>query len=179
MRRVPRRVFAIATSVSLLLCVAIVVFWVRSRFGTDNFLARWHDAPGCDLMVESVSGRIEVSVGDQSEVQGAIPLYWTLRHFDITTSSAPSNITGSVRAMGMMVGYDDAGYPRHYTWIVVPHWMLLLASASLAGTPLVARQRRTARKRSCCLQCGYCLIGNVSGICPECGSPVARRVSEG
>jgi hypothetical protein len=24
-----------------------------------------------------------------------------------------------------------------------------------------------------CAQCGYCLIGNVSGVCPECGWPIA------
>ncbi len=23
-----------------------------------------------------------------------------------------------------------------------------------------------------CLVCGYCLVGNVTGVCPECGSPI-------
>ena len=26
----------------------------------------------------------------------------------------------------------------------------------------------------CCLECGYDLTGNVSGVCPECGIPVLR-----
>jgi len=28
-----------------------------------------------------------------------------------------------------------------------------------------------------CASCGYCLTGNVSGVCPECGQPVAQRVA--
>lgn len=31
---------------------------------------------------------------------------------------------------------------------------------------------RNARPDNLCLRCGYSLIGNVSGICPECGNAV-------
>lgn len=34
------------------------------------------------------------------------------------------------------------------------------------------RQRRARLKQ--CLECGYDLTGNVSGVCPECGTPVYR-----
>jgi len=27
-----------------------------------------------------------------------------------------------------------------------------------------------------CIECGYDLTGNVSGICPECGSPITRSI---
>jgi len=29
------------------------------------------------------------------------------------------------------------------------------------------------RKHGLCLHCGYSLAGNVSGVCPECGTPAA------
>ena len=32
---------------------------------------------------------------------------------------------------------------------------------------LATYRRRTRR----CLDCGYSLVGNVSGVCPECGTP--------
>lgn len=35
------------------------------------------------------------------------------------------------------------------------------------------RRWRRRRKR-CCQQCGYSLIGNLSGVCPECGTEVAK-----
>ena len=36
----------------------------------------------------------------------------------------------------------------------------------------VRRYRR--RKRGLCVNCGYNLTGNISGICPECGTPIGR-----
>lgn len=33
--------------------------------------------------------------------------------------------------------------------------------------------RRRKYPAHCCQQCGYDLTGNVSGICPECGTPIA------
>ncbi|MBN1511055.1 MAG: hypothetical protein JXB13_03495 [Phycisphaerae bacterium] len=30
-------------------------------------------------------------------------------------------------------------------------------------------------KRGHCVNCGYNLTGNVSGVCPECGTPIARE----
>jgi predicted amidophosphoribosyltransferase len=38
----------------------------------------------------------------------------------------------------------------------------------------IARARRQARHRRIghCLRCNYDLTGNVSGVCPECGTPI-------
>ena len=35
---------------------------------------------------------------------------------------------------------------------------------------LATYRRRTRR----CLECGYSLVGNLSGVCPECGTPDVR-----
>ena len=59
------------------------------------------------------------------------------------------------------------------TSVSFPHWlpMILLGTA-----PLVAMWRgfrRFQRKETYrCLHCGYDLTGNVSGVCPECGSAI-------
>jgi hypothetical protein len=48
--------------------------------------------------------------------------------------------------------------------------VLLAAWPSIALVRGVRRWRRQ-RKKGMCLKCGYNLTGNVSGTCPECGSP--------
>jgi hypothetical protein len=54
------------------------------------------------------------------------------------------------------------------TAVVLPYWLpfLLVAGPSLLGW-LVSRARDPTR----CRECGYDLTGNVSGNCPECGTP--------
>lgn len=54
----------------------------------------------------------------------------------------------------------------------------LLVSALLLVAPFVIRsvilKRRHLRRRiKACRKCGYSLIGNTSGLCPECGTPTA------
>ena len=87
-----------------------------------------------------------------------------------------------------LVAFNRAG-PRYY-WLFVPlpepvgwaFWHvapLLLTVAPLCfllGVLALARARRlraAARRAGLCERCGYDLRGNVSGRCPECGTPVA------
>jgi hypothetical protein len=56
--------------------------------------------------------------------------------------------------------------------VAMPHWALC---AALLGYPALAFIRGPVRRyrRRCkglCVRCGYDLTGNVSGICPECGT---------
>lgn len=57
------------------------------------------------------------------------------------------------------------------------------ASVSAAyGTTfvIVARRRWVRHKRTAsnqCIDCGYDLTGNTSGVCPECGTPVTGKES--
>ena len=58
------------------------------------------------------------------------------------------------------------------TVVYIPLWILLLAAAFPTAMlfsfgPL---RRRYRRRRALCVHCGYNLRGNVSGVCPECGS---------
>lgn len=56
--------------------------------------------------------------------------------------------------------------------LVIPLWFLTLASA-LPLAWLLWRRRRRPRP-GVCGKCAYDLTGNVSGVCPECGTPIAR-----
>lgn len=49
------------------------------------------------------------------------------------------------------------------------------AALSVLTLPLLlgfvaTRRRCLRRRRGICVECGYDLTGNVSGICPECGA---------
>lgn len=65
-------------------------------------------------------------------------------------------------------------------WVVaVPCWSLLAISLPLplARGLRALRARRLVRLRSAsgaCVQCGYALTGNLSGVCPECGTKLPR-----
>jgi hypothetical protein len=58
----------------------------------------------------------------------------------------------------------------------LPAWALPLAVA-IYPLALVLRlwRRRAASSRGRCWSCGYNLAGNVSGVCPECGTPVRKK----
>jgi hypothetical protein len=61
-------------------------------------------------------------------------------------------------------------------WAHAPFWMWSAGFASppvlLGGYPLFRQWRR--RKRGLCVKCAYDLTGNVSGVCPECGTEVKK-----
>jgi len=53
-------------------------------------------------------------------------------------------------------------------WLSIP-FLLAYPMLRLVRGPL---RRRRRRKRGLCLQCGYNLTGNTSGVCPECAAKV-------
>ncbi len=56
--------------------------------------------------------------------------------------------------------------------VFVPLW---IPAAVLVPLTVVAWLKRVAcAPAGCCAQCGYNLTGNVSGICPECGTLIPR-----
>ena len=60
-------------------------------------------------------------------------------------------------------------------WLRIPLWMpaivLLLYPSGLFGSACYRHHRYVSRRRHRrCLRCGYSLVGNSSGRCPECGT---------
>src|ERR1700722_1913560 len=62
----------------------------------------------------------------------------------------------------------DEGGGFHY--LLLPLWSI---NATLFVLPAfwLWRRFRPTRPPGCCNKCGYNLTGNISGVCPECGTP--------
>ena len=66
--------------------------------------------------------------------------------------------------------------------VAVPDWSLLVAAAAIPAAWLLRLalrwlKRRRAAKAGRCRVCNYSLTGNISGICPECGTPASFRIT--
>jgi hypothetical protein len=59
--------------------------------------------------------------------------------------------------------------------LVVPIWVLVALTAPLPARAAWKRLRRL-RRSGTCSKCSYDLTGNTSGICPECGTPIAAKL---
>ena len=54
--------------------------------------------------------------------------------------------------------------------------IIVMAFALLdASFRVISYRRERRRTEGYCAECGYCLAGNESGICPECGEPTGGR----
>jgi hypothetical protein len=67
--------------------------------------------------------------------------------------------------------------PMPYAAVHVPWWMVVVLFGVLPSWRGASSFRRDRRRRgrairNGCLACGYDLTGNVSGVCPECGTGV-------
>jgi hypothetical protein len=70
----------------------------------------------------------------------------------------------------------------HRGWGVewtTPYWFVLLVCTLPAGARILSllHARRKHRGKGLCRSCGYDLTGNVSGTCPECGSPAGTTTA--
>jgi len=75
------------------------------------------------------------------------------------------------RIGGIMLNPHDLPMPT--TRLLIPIWIPLVMCLVLLPIGVWRRAPRIDE----CLHCGYSLIGNKSGVCPECGSSVTRTES--
>lgn len=86
--------------------------------------------------------------------------------------------------LASLPSYDDPRWQKEpYKMVRVPYWplgilLIVLVTLLLRRNLLAWRLYRRAR-RGLCLRCGYNLTGNLSGICPECGTAVSRELQKG
>ena len=76
---------------------------------------------------------------------------------------------------------SDLAYFRISTmwipYVAAPAWapiVLLATSAWLFSRPLHRARRRERHRHGLCIQCGYDLTGNESGVWPECGTKTEK-----
>ena len=153
MATVKRRVFTIVSAVSLVLCLATAGVWI----------AAFARAGDCRL-------RGGVYVGWNRSSNGIV---WVSRTTTRAERSGPR--WRSYGRMGFGYGWMmfDGGVVLES--VSVSCWFLCTLTAFLPAIWLwrYRRHRRVAEDgMPHCAKCDYNLTGNVSGICPECGTAV-------
>ena len=188
-----RRLLNLLTALSLLLCAAVCVLWVRSRNGYDVILF----GGGGGRLFKVCSDHDGVTVVTLRHWPHAEPVRWLRGQFDtheyeFNYSASCRQWTGDslwewefpllgVSAAGWLAP-DEPAARKPFSLVndvparsvQVPHGLIALAfaapAAALAALRVIrrARRRRTAA-RSHCSRCGYDLRATPDR-CPECGT---------
>jgi hypothetical protein len=186
MPAVRRRLLNLLTALSLLLCVAACVLWMRSYSARDQWAYRWRDVSAdadtfgaCSL--DSLGGQLWFGYWWQDNSylrrphEGLSAEAW---HVGSVQQSAPHfPRPDAVRPLVWRFGF---GWTRQGTsrtdggrGVIVPHWLLLMLLAAPAALALARRRRRSAcRATAVCMRCGYDLRATPDR-CPECGTSAA------
>lgn len=179
--------FRTASFLSMVLLAIAVALWVRGYFATDSLHASYHAHPYME--------RVETKHGRSMEYRIAVTTVTNQRGYIEATESR----LASDRPMPQIAlehgiprelsdAFDPLFVPPIFTWlglelridrstsiesIRVPTWMLVAVFSLL---PLWRESGRYSKRRrsraNLCVECGYNLTSNTSGICPECGTKV-------
>lgn len=177
-------VFTVAPVLSLLMCAATVVLWVRSYQTRDLWLEYRSDWT-C-LGVDSCRGEIgyviwptgTVYVGESPFGNGrgrrrwALPAGVSMSERFAAFSERPLWLRGLRITVGDFSAAARAGIWVPLFVVSVPYWMICgLFAIAPAGLAVSRIRRRRRRKGGLCPACGYDLRATPDR-CPECGTPV-------
>jgi hypothetical protein len=184
-----RRLFTILSALSLLLCVATAVLWVRSLRRVDQVacVGASEDAYIRTVSAWTLNGKLVVTNRKEVLVGEDLPASFTVAAESRVLSPDGA---GLIEQSLEMTGFHFAGFgwhpvdeEAHYRLagfketggdVTVPFWFL---AAAFAVAPLCWLRRRQARRvRGGCLKCGYDLRATPSR-CPECGAVASDGVT--
>ena len=172
-----RRIFSLASLLSLLLCVATVVLWVGSYWEEFRIGTRWEKR---EVSICIVRGHVALEIWDRSFFPGRRGPFFSGYSVPVGLSFIESAISGPTNSHLWRYGrlgyyYAVESIPLHdWHWVVMPAWFV----ACLLATPFFFTFRSFAFSRrgsTGCCRCQYDLTGNTSGVCPECGTAVVRK----
>src|SRR5258706_10489088 len=159
MKRLGRIAFSVLAALSLLLCMATAMLWVRSYFVAD-------------ILKDNLANR------EIGSTHGRLVASWSNGHLPITinwrwTQLSPIDVDQRLRINGFHVTVGFAYYqpsPMGIRGVMAPHWAMALLFAVL---PTIQAYRRILFHRRClvptsCVKCGYDLRATPDR-CPECG----------
>jgi hypothetical protein len=177
---VHRRLLNLLTALSLLLCVAVCVLWVRSYYVCD-WVGRVYYSPGLPsedhhLYLRSIFGTA-VLAGGGDPAENFSDTRWVRRRSDAW--DYPLGPAGPSVLQALGIGWDNerALDTGETSWEVQVRlaWPALLSALT---TLLLIRHRRVAgrTREGLCPRCGYDLRATPRR-CPECGTPVGLLAS--
>jgi hypothetical protein len=167
---VGRRLFNLATVISLVVCVATCVLWVRSYFIGDILSAMaWRDDRQC-AMDAAYSIKGVVVVYQFTTPPGQVPTTMDSR---LHWMHQPASQMRSQRMfLPLWIALGDGKTPIRWQ-VRFSYWLIFLLTA-LSPTIWIRRRIRVVRRRrrierGCCASCGYD-IRTTPNRCPECGA---------
>jgi hypothetical protein len=190
MRRFGRWMFNGLTVLSLVLLAMVGIAYILT-FHSGAYL-EWNSKPklGTEYLPERYGGQYRTRVSQWS-VSVNVSMGWMF--FDCSSLGC-----ASVEKPDDSPGLD---FERSKVRTVLPEWHFVwrrvndldhggvdndailscwAVATFLAILPLAwfaeLRIRRRARRNGFCQKCGYNLTGNVSGVCPECGTVIKKVV---
>ena len=194
-----RRIFTLASLLSLLLCHATAVLWARSYWCTYTlwYQSRVHHDRAWGMRITAPRGLLYVGrwkvlnrPGTESEFYRQLAaqrkgwrLGWRLEKGETLPYSGPAALIRGLWTFQAFAApssnYDpsDPTLSSRSEYLFMPLWVFVVVLAVLPGFQMFCRLRSARRlgNQAGCPKCGYSLTGNTSGICPECGTAVARK----
>jgi hypothetical protein len=160
----PRHPLTRASAVSLVLCALTVALWLVSYWGYLT-LNRTH---ADRLLGVSIRAGDLVLVRDSNASRTDPLTHWEFLAEQPDSLHREGRNRGVVRTSNKRQGVASM-------LVYIPLWLSFLAFALLPfhwSVITFVTRWRLARHR--CPKCSYSLTGNISGICPECGTAVAK-----
>jgi hypothetical protein len=171
-----RRLLNLLTALSLLLCVAVCVLWVRSYTRPEAMTYARPRSGEFEVKGVSLSGGI-IGYSSMTSRRPAVPigLHWfpTIYHAPDVSRIYPTFglPRSAILAYGPRPGLVTG---------TVPCWIPALLTAILPALWIARRRTRRRRNRAAhglCPSCGYDLRAT-PGRCPECGTgPAVQRAA--
>lgn len=197
-----RWLFTFLASVSLFLLLLIIGLWTASQFRNYSVCAHKATPDGqlkhtYTIILSAHAGAIQLVIGEKKNARrngGAEAMgQWQINPTALEPITLGSGVVSHFLGLGYFEGqFDGNSLPMRgppvrpllpriqiHTWIVtVPLWMLMLLLMPLPTVKIAMelrqRRQRLRQLRGQCLACGYSLTGNVSGVCPECGTAIPQ-----
>lgn len=177
-RAIRRHLFNLASAVSLLLCVATVVLWTLSRKGVDIGIplgdprnVRYSvgtEADSDNLVFVKQKAFRDITPEDDDNLWRFV-YDWRTHRIGVRLCQLKGvrNIDGKLLA-GTQTDLE--------VWLGWPLLMTLPLPLWKGRSLRLEIQRKKRIRQGLCLMCGYSLSGNISGVCPECGTEAGTQI---
>jgi hypothetical protein len=175
MKRLRRLIFIALASLSLFLCIAILILWPRSYAVADAWGWTWEKGA---LSAGLASGRLRISRILLLDESRYAPPWYAHTSYPPRSDPPTTRFPTTLRNLGFAWEKTSAAGQHDTTMLIVPLWLpaCLAALLPLRWRALHVRWRADRRIRAGqCPRCGYDLRATPDR-CPECGKPSGVKV---